>query len=159
MAAPAPLKRENAFLEGVGASPFPQESRSAAGSTTWGSGRGSGSAGALGGNDAFQWEVAAALEVALSESNTPRAGIFAASPHEIAAALDAALPEEPRATAGATGCFENEPNGGPDVYEIPYDFELRCLMNDQQIDPRWVPSGMLWSPDQLNVFEPRSARR
>ncbi len=84
-----------------------------------------------------KWEIDAALDFAFSglDERVPKA-----TPEEIAASLDEALPEDavPRFRQ-AVSLPEAE------VFIIPYDFELRCLLNLGQgpAGARWVPASIL----------------
>jgi hypothetical protein len=85
------------------------------------------------------WEIATALDIALPEGPPSEAKLM--TPEDIERALSQVFPDDKEQGGGSSGQASSL------VFDIPYDFELKCLRATRSIDPNWVPAGMIYFPD------------
>lgn len=97
------------------------------------------------GLDRRAFEIYGAIEAAFPSDGAPAPSRV--DPEEIAAILEAIFPtSKPAARAarrGETG-LRKEP-----VFEIPYDFELRCLRKARVREADWIPIGLIQPLDRM----------
>ena len=82
-------------------------------------------------------EIEATLDAVFPEENAPPI-MTPISSKEIAAILDKVLPEDPVDGASGSGRALKP-------FVVPYDFELRCLMNSkgETVSTDWIPTGFI----------------